>query len=240
MTGMTPQSVLPAASGAGVVRNNESGIVKRPFSRGNSHDAGRRGLDRLRRIAVLETGAGFLAEALSYARLGNSPNYWTPTTLFGWVPGLESFLFAFNTGGLAATLYKVIGRRALKAELGLRDPAFTSVVLLLSVVPILLGWAFPLSLFAVRLSSIEAVAMGLGGGLIACKRPDLIGEILAGGGLLVAFHFGALLVLDRLLAPGWIARTWNFHTLSGVQIIRSASRGPLVGLHYRCGVGASV
>jgi len=25
--------------------------------------------------------------------------------------------------------------------------------------------------------------------------------------------------LDRLIVPGWMARTWNFHTLSGVQIL---------------------
>jgi hypothetical protein len=37
---------------------------------------------------------------------------------------------------------------------------------------------FPLSLFAIRLSAIEAVTMGFGVGLVACKRPDLIGEIL--------------------------------------------------------------
>jgi hypothetical protein len=61
--------------------------------------------------------------------------------------------------------------------------------------------------------------MGFGAGLVACKRPDLIGEILAGGGLLVALYFGTLLLLDRLIVPGWIACTWNFHTFSGVQIV---------------------
>jgi hypothetical protein len=147
------------------------------------------------------------------------PHYWTPATLFGWVPGVESFLFAFNTGGLTATLWKVLWRRGVALEPGLRDPTLMGLVLVLIVAPILLGWVFPHSPFALQLGHVEAATMSVGAGLVAWKRRDLVAEILGGGGLFLLLHWG-LLLLDQVVFPGWIERTWNFDTLSGYRLLR--------------------
>jgi hypothetical protein len=146
------------------------------------------------------------------------PHYWRPITLFGWVPGVESFVFAFNTGGLAGTLYKVATCGVVVLDPRIASPAVAVQALLLIVAPILLGWMFPHSPFAIHLGYIEAVTMSIGAGLIVMKRRDLSGEILAGGTLFLLLHFGVLLLLDRVVFPGWIEGTWNFQILSGIRL----------------------
>jgi len=146
------------------------------------------------------------------------PHYWHPVTLFDWVPGVESFVFAFNTGGLARTLFKVVARRAVVVEPSLAHPSVAVQALLLIIGPILLGWAFPQSPFAIHLGYIEAVTMSIGTGLIVQKRRDLGAEILGGGSLFFVLHFDVLILLDRVMFPGWIDHTWNFQILSGIRL----------------------
>jgi hypothetical protein len=155
------------------------------------------------------------------------PHYWAPVTLFGWVPGVESFLFTFISGGLTSTLYKVLGRWAMRSEAHAGNLALTLLVLLLIIGPMLLGAAWPRSIFAVQLIYVEAVTMSLGAGLIAWSRKDLGAEIVGGGGLFVLLHLGGLLLLEEVLFPGWSARTWNLHTLSGHRVGRIPVEEPL-------------
>jgi hypothetical protein len=148
------------------------------------------------------------------------PSYWNPPSLFDLARttgfDIESLVFSFGIGGVAAVLYNAITRRRLEAihadhrgEPRHRFHRWALVAPFLAFVPLyLLPW-----------NPIDAAvaAMTLGSAAAVWCRLDLSMKILASGGLFLAYYILFLLGLEWS-APGYIARVWNLEALSGIRL----------------------
>ncbi len=148
------------------------------------------------------------------------PSYWNPPSLFGLARttgfDLESLVFSFGIGGVAAVLYNAITRRRLEVIHAdhRRGPRhrfhrWALVAPFLAFVPLyLLPWN-PIN------AAVAAMTVGSAAALLC--RPDLTEKILATGGLFLAYYVLFLLGLEWS-APGYIARVWNLEALSGMRL----------------------
>lgn len=149
------------------------------------------------------------------------PEYWSPPSLFDLALrtgfDMESLIFCFGIGGVAAVLYNVLHKRSLitvpSRERHSRQHRFHYLAL---ASPFL---AF-LALFWFSWNPIypSIVAMVIGAlATIAC-RPDLGKTTWLGGLLFLAYYTVFLLGLE-LTAADYIARVWNHEALSGWHIL---------------------
>lgn len=148
------------------------------------------------------------------------PEYWSPPSLFDLARrtgfDIESVVFSFGIGGVAAVLYNALTRRWLemvgadhRARRRHRFHRWALAVPVLAFVPLyFLPW-----------NPIDAavVAMGLGSAAAIGCRPDLTAKTLATGGLFLIYYTVFLLALEGS-APGYIGRVWNLEALSGVLV----------------------
>lgn len=146
------------------------------------------------------------------------PEYWDPPSLFGLAQrtgfDVESLLFSFGIGGVAAVLVNVVtGRRPTGMPMAERHHAMHRWHRYAVVVPFLvfpamlpLGWnpIYPAML-----------AMAIGAAFTAWCRPDLGRTILFGAGLFVAYYTVFLLGLHWTAPPGYIQDVWNLEALIG-------------------------
>lgn len=147
------------------------------------------------------------------------PEYWAPPSLFDLAArtgfDLESIIFTFSVGGIAAVLFNLVTSRESRAAriaamhayrsyhaLALATPA----VVFLALVP--LGWnpIYP-----------ALIAMAAGATATQLCRPDLLAKTLLGGLLFLVFY-SVFLFGVRVTAPGYIEGVWNLPALSGVMI----------------------
>ena len=148
------------------------------------------------------------------------PEYWNPPSLFELAQktgfDIESFIFSFAIGGIAAVLYNIIMQKRIKT-FSLTERHHNrhrwhgmAIVLPFALFPILyfLPW-----------NPIHAgiAAMLLGAIATILCRPDLKSNTLVGGILFLTFYTIFLLGL-KWSAPGYIEQVWNFKTLTGVRI----------------------
>jgi len=148
------------------------------------------------------------------------PEYWNPPSLFELAQrtgfDIESFIFSFAIGGIAAVLYNII----LRKRMGMLGPGERHQWRH--------GWhrwalAAPFVLFPILYllpwNPIYAgiAAMVLGAIATVLCRPDLKSNTLVGGILFLALYTVFLLGL-KWSAPGYIEQVWNFEALSGVRI----------------------
>lgn len=148
------------------------------------------------------------------------PEYWNPPSLFELAQktgfDIESFIFSFAIGGIAAVLYNIIMHKRIEI-FSLTERHHKShrwhqfaIVLPFTLFPILyfLPW-----------NPIHAgiAAMLLGAIATILCRPDLKSNTLVGGILFFTFYTIFLLGL-KWSAPGYIEQVWNFKALTGVQI----------------------
>ena len=148
------------------------------------------------------------------------PEYWSPPSLFGLAQrtgfDIESFIFSFAIGGIAAVLYNVILRKRMEVLAGEERHHWRH------------RWhkwalASPFALFPVLYflpwnpihAAIAAMILGAMG-VIFC-RPDLTPNTLVGGILFLALYTVFLLGL-KWSAPGYIEQVWNFSALTGVRV----------------------
>ena len=150
------------------------------------------------------------------------PEYWNPPSLFNLAErtgfDIESLIFSFAVGGLAAVLYETIFRiKHIKISgherhskrhrfhiLALASPFIVFTVLALST-----NW-----------NHIYCVIAAMFSGSIAALlcRPDLKKKIWVGGLLFLGLYFIYFVTLE-LAFPGYVAQVWNFSAISGILIL---------------------
>lgn len=149
------------------------------------------------------------------------PEYWNPPSLFSLAQrtgfDIESLIFCFGIGGVAAVLYPVLTRRGTK-PLPIRErhkPLHRHHYKALAS-PFI---AFPvLNLLPWNSIYPGIVAMLTGAAATMWCRPDLKTKTWVGGLLFLGYYVVFLLGLEWT-APGYIERVWNLNALSGVVLV---------------------
>jgi len=149
------------------------------------------------------------------------PEYWSPPSLFDLALrtgfDIESFLFAFGIGGLAAVIYEkmhpVAHRRMPPARIrGSRHTYHTAALLSAPVLFILL-------LLYSDLNPIYAASLALlAGGIFSWYcRPDLKRKMITGSLAFLALYVAYFSTLN-LAYPGYVEAVWNLDAVSGVLV----------------------
>jgi hypothetical protein len=148
------------------------------------------------------------------------PEYWNPPSLFGLAQrtgfDVESIIFSFAIGGIAAVLYNIILHKRMEvlspAERHQWRHRWHRWAL---AAPFVL---FPV-LYFLPWNPVYAgiAAMVLGAIAAVLCRPDLKSNTLLGGVLFLALYSIFLLGL-KWSAPGYIEQVWNLEALSGVLV----------------------
>ena len=148
------------------------------------------------------------------------PEYWNPPSLFELAQrtgfDIESFIFSFAIGGIAAVLYNILLHKRMDTlDLAERHHLRHRWHRWALLAPFAL---FPI-LYFLPWNPIHAgiAAMALGGIAVVLCRPDLKSNTLIGGILFLGLYTVFLLAL-KWSAPGYIEQVWNFATLTGVRI----------------------
>lgn len=148
------------------------------------------------------------------------PEYWNPPSLFELAQttgfDIESFIFSFAIGGIAAVLYNVILHKRVEglghAERQQWRHGWHRWAL---AVPFVL---FPILYFLPWNPIYAGIAAMVSGAIAAVLcRPDLKSNTLVGGMLFLALYTVFLLGL-KWSAPGYIEQVWNLKALSGIVI----------------------
>lgn len=154
-----------------------------------------------------------------FAELVHILDWWYPLTITGTRIGIEDFLFGFAIAGIASVIYKELFskqvrlRKRTKQKHGLENKnLFLIFILLLAL--------FFGSFYLLKLNSFysSVIAFLIPTLFIWIKRKDLIFDSLMSGLLLMIVSFVGFIVIETI-APGWVASTWNFKTLSGIMIL---------------------
>jgi lycopene cyclase-like protein len=148
------------------------------------------------------------------------PAYWSPPSLFNLARttgfDIESFIFSFGIGGLAAVLYNLLTGRTLVPLTGEEKDAPRHK---------LHGWVLALPFISFPILYLlpwnpiypAIAAMALGAVAAIWCRPDLAHKTWVGAILFVAYYIVFLAGLEWT-APGYIERVWNLDALSGVRV----------------------
>lgn len=147
------------------------------------------------------------------------PRYWNPPSAFDLAQrtgfDIESLVFTFGVGGVAAVLYSVIthGRTHVVSARERRQPLHRHHYKALAA-PFV---AFPI-LYVFPWNPIYPgiLAMLIGAAATIACRPDLKSKTWIGGALFLAYYAVFLLGLE-ITAPGYIERVWNLPALSGIR-----------------------
>ena len=148
------------------------------------------------------------------------PEYWNPPSLFELAQrtgfDIESVIFSFAIGGIAAVLYNIIlHKRVEPLSFGERHHRRHHWHRWALAAPFAL---FPI-LYFLPWNPIFAgiAAMVLGAIAAVLCRPDLKSNTLLGGALFLALYTIFLLGL-KWSAPGYIEQVWNLKALSGIAV----------------------
>jgi hypothetical protein len=147
-------------------------------------------------------------------------DWWSPQTITGTMPGIESFLLGFATAGIATVAYIELFSKKLrnrkgkqKKELEKNLNFITIITLSLALLLIshfILGWN---TFYA----SFPALLIPLA--IIYIKRKDLIIESLISG-IILAILSLIFYIIPEVITPGWITSAWNFNTISGIKFLK--------------------
>jgi len=144
------------------------------------------------------------------------PEYWNPPSLFNLISnygtGIESFLFYFICGGIAAVIYEIISRKKT-VKIRLKHKYFFGPYILVIIIFLLLDF-----LFTDKTIYNAIVSLLIGAIIIAIKRKDLIGQIIFGGIFFAIVYFLLLLIFSRLF-PDYISITYALENLCGIMIL---------------------
>jgi len=164
------------------------------------------------------------------------PEYWNPPTLFHLAAttgfDIESIIFAFAVGGVAAVLHNIVTHSPLGpvgvAERGHRRHRFHRLALAAPFIAFVPLWLLP---WSVIYASSAALLVGAAA-TVAC-RPDLARKTLIGSVLFFGYYALFFATLTWL-TPGYVERVWNLDALTGVRVIGI----PLEELLFAAALGA--
>lgn len=148
------------------------------------------------------------------------PEYWNPPSLFNLAQAtgfdIESLIFTFGIGGVAAVLYDALTRSSLE-PVSLQEKQhhrrrLHGVMLLVPV------GVFP-TLYFLPWNPIYPGIVSMAAGALAAVicRPDLKVRTLIGGALFLLYYTLFMWAL-KWSAPGYIEHVWNLNALSGILI----------------------
>ena len=155
----------------------------------------------------------FLLTPLGITEIFFVPRYWQPVTLFGWIPGIESFLFSFAVGGIAAVLYEfLLDRRLRKMREAEQVTHRHMIYLIIAIVVSIILFSF---FFGKNYIYTMIVSGFIGAVVIMFLRRDLIKKSIIGGIFFFVFYFLFTLLINFLF-PGFFYRVWNLENLIGI------------------------
>jgi hypothetical protein len=134
-------------------------------------------------------------------------DWWVPLTITGTIPCIESFLFGFACGGIAAVIYEEISRKKLKPikkEIEKNNSKLWAITIL--------GFISFFSMFCIlKIDSFlsSSISMIILITIIYTKRPDLIKNSIVSG---IATLISAFIIYSimQIITPGWIESFWIF------------------------------
>ncbi len=162
------------------------------------------------------------------------PEYWNPPSLFELAQrtgfDIESIIFSFAIGGIAAVLYNIILHKHPElidfAERHRRRHRWHRWAL---AVPFI---SFPIFYFLPWNPIYAGIAAMVSGAIAAVLcRPDLKFNTLLGGVLFLALYTIFLLGL-KWSAPGYIDQVWNLKALSGIVVYGSPIEELMFGFSF--------
>ncbi len=150
------------------------------------------------------------------------PEYWSPPSLFDLALrtgfDIESLLFAFGVGGLAAVIYERVFPVRHEPILPEKKhhPRHKYHKLALLSAPII----FVLLLIFTNLNPIYSTFIALvGGGLFTWYcRPDLKKKMFTSAFIFTSLYFAYFLTLI-IAYPGYVEKVWNLTAISGIIIL---------------------
>lgn len=158
----------------------------------------------------------FLSAPFGLSEFWYVPEYWDPPSLFNLIDrigfGIESILFCFFVGGLAATIYEVV---SVKKNIGSRHRHkhfFFSYVGLVSLYFIL---EFVSPETTIHNLTVSALLTAL---VMMFLRRDLIFQIFLSGFIFSLLYFLLFLVFN-LLFPTYIQEIYTLENFWGIQIL---------------------
>jgi len=159
------------------------------------------------------------------------PEYWNPPSLFNLIQrygfGVESVLFAFAAGGLAAVFYEFVVRQKTVKIL------FDHRLHVLPYVFIILLY-FILELFFPSKTIYNGFFSSLAGAiLIGYLRKDLIKQIIFSGFYFAVFYFMLFFVFLRFF-PQYVTKFYNLKNFIGLDILGV----PFEEIMFAFGLGA--
>ncbi len=148
------------------------------------------------------------------------PAYWNPPSLFDLAQrtgfDIESLIFCFGIGGVAAVLYDVASRRfpipVGDVERGASRHRHHRLALAAPFVVFALLYPLPWNPIYPGI-----IAMATGAVATALCRPDLLTKSWVGG-LLFFVYYSLFLTGLEWSAPGYVQRVWNLDALSGLVL----------------------
>jgi hypothetical protein len=149
------------------------------------------------------------------------PGYWNPQVVLK-IPfltsfiDLESFIFSFAVGGIAAILYEfVLKKRLVRArenrEITKRHFYALSLCLIVSFILFF-------AILRVPLIYSGIISLFAGSLVVAFNRKDLFKEMIIGGCLFLVVYFIIFICILNFIYPNWIITEWNLNNLLGVFI----------------------
>lgn len=164
------------------------------------------------------------------------PEYWSPPSLFdlAFKTGfdIESLLFTFGVGGIAAIIYEWIFKVKHKkiSVVERHHPRHRIHILALFSAPII----FVLLLISTDINPIYSSFIALiGGGLLTWYcRPDLKKKMFVSAFIFTSLYFVFFLTLI-IVYPDYVEQVWNLSVISGVLILGI----PLEELMFAFGLG---
>ena len=161
--------------------------------------------------------SSLLSAPLGLTEIFFIPWYWNPKTLFNLVPGIESILFAFSVGGIAAVLYEIILNKHLRKAKDKRIETKKHYYTLICVC-LVLFFLFSI-IFKKDIMYSAIISMFLGAITIILTRSDLTKKTVIGGILFLMTYFVLFFIMNTFILTDFVAKTWNFEHLIGITML---------------------
>lgn len=164
------------------------------------------------------------------------PKYWNPPTIFDLAQkigfDIESLIFAFAVGGIAASAYEVVNKvNHEKLTIHqIHHPRHKFHLFALLSAPVSFLFLYIFTPFNPIYSTIIALLIGALATFYC--RPDLIKKMITSGIIFLVIYFVFFLIFN-LIFPDYTRQVWNLNDISGILIFGI----PLEELIFGFGLG---